>query len=147
MKITLDDLADFVDERYLNRGAAYYKQGMVELIAVTKDKVTAHASGSSFYTITLTFKNGILGGECSCPAFENFGPCKHIAAVGYAVIDHSASKAYKPKQAYYDHKEQYQAIVNHLMKKSKATLVNMIVASLDDNPDLQYEIECEMERE
>ncbi|WP_368666738.1 SWIM zinc finger family protein [Wolbachia endosymbiont of Mansonella ozzardi] len=33
-----------------------------------------------------------LSGKCSCPAFVYFGPCKHTAAIGFALVNFDRKK-------------------------------------------------------
>lgn len=144
MQLTDSLMATLIEERYRQRGREYYAQGMVELTAVTDVKVTAKCAGTRLYKAKLELKNGTLSGECSCPAFEDFGPCKHMAAVCYAVMaKHKAG--YAPSEEYEWRKGECSRLERHLMKKSKAELVMLIMQVMQDEPDLQWMIEREME--
>jgi uncharacterized Zn finger protein len=39
-----------------------------------------------------------IQGRCSCPAYADFGPCKHIAATGFAAIAHDETEGYHPNE-------------------------------------------------
>jgi uncharacterized Zn finger protein len=66
------------------RGEAYHRDGRVELLAVEPGRVLAEVSGSEDYHVRLVRKGEAFGGECACPAFEDFGFCKHMVATALA---------------------------------------------------------------
>ena len=66
------------------RGEAYHCDGRVELLAVEPGRVLAEVSGSEDYRVGLVRKGETFGGECTCPAFEDFGFCKHMVATALA---------------------------------------------------------------
>lgn len=86
MHLTDTHISSLIEERYVQRGREYYAQGMVDLITISETKVIAKCAGTRHYKTKLELKNGVLSDECSCPAFEDFGPCKHMAAVCYASL-------------------------------------------------------------
>ncbi|MDM8335232.1 SWIM zinc finger family protein [Wolbachia pipientis] len=45
------------------------------------------SDGAYVYRITLRCNGPLLSGGCSCPAFVYYGPCKHMAATGFALIN------------------------------------------------------------
>jgi uncharacterized Zn finger protein len=144
MRLTDAHIASLIDERYRQRGREYFAQGMVELTGVTDSKVTAKCAGTRLYRTKIELKNGSLSGECSCPAFEDFGPCKHMAATCYAVM--AKNKAgYAPSEEYEWRKEECQRTGKHLMKKSKAELVMLLMQIMQDDHDFRWMIEREME--
>jgi len=144
MRITDTHISALIDERYRQRGRDYFAQGMVELTGVTETKVTAKCAGTRLYKTKLELKNGALSGECSCPAFEDFGPCKHMAAACYAVMA-KYKAGYAPSEEYTWRKDECESVEKHLMKKSKAELVGMIMQIIDGEPDLKWMLEREME--
>jgi uncharacterized Zn finger protein len=144
MKLTDSLIVTLIEERFRQRGMDYFVQGMVELTTITDTKVTAKCAGTRLYNTKLELKNGVLSGECSCPAFVDFGPCKHMAAVCYAVMEkHKAG--YSPSKEYEWRKEEWEHFEKHLMKKSKGDLVLLIMQLMQDEPDLQWIIEQEIE--
>jgi len=46
MKITLEQLRELIDERYILRGEKYYSDGMIAIVTLTKDKVEAELTES-----------------------------------------------------------------------------------------------------
>lgn len=144
MQLTDSLIAALIEERYRQRGREYFSQGMVELTTVTATKITAKCAGTRLYKTRMELKDGKLSGDCSCPAFEDFGPCKHMAAACYAVI--AKNKAgYAPSEEYSWRKEECERFEKHLMKKNKAELMALIMQIIQDEPDLQWMVEREME--
>ncbi len=145
MHLTDSHLSTLIEERYRQRGREYFAQGMVELTQMTPSKVTAKCAGTRLYKTRLELKNNTLSGECSCPAFTDFGPCKHMAAVAYAVMaKHKTS--YAPSEEYEWRKEECSRLEKHLTQKTKTELVMLIMQLMQEDPDLQWMMEREMER-
>ncbi len=144
MRLTDSLISGLIEERYRERGKQYFMQGMVELTKVGETEVKAKCAGTRVYKTLLELDHGKLVGECSCPAFEDFGPCKHMAAVAYAVM--AKNKAgYAPSEEYEWRKDECERVEKHLMKKSKAELVGLVMQIIDDDPDLKWMVEREME--
>jgi uncharacterized Zn finger protein len=145
MRLTDSHLSTLIEERYLKRGRGYFAQGMVELTQVTPTKVTAKCAGTRLYKTRLELKNNILSGECSCPAFTDFGPCKHMAAVGYAVMAKHKT-GYTPSEEYAWRRDESIRLEKHLTQKTKAELVMLLMQIMQDDPELQWMLEREMEQ-
>jgi uncharacterized Zn finger protein len=132
MRITRNQLASLIDERCLKRREAYFEEGMVEIIRATATEVTAKCAGSRIYTTQLSLEGHDLLDECSCPAFGNFGPCKHMAALGYAVM---AKRNYAPSEDYRDRKDGEERFLKALQRESKAELIEIVMQLVADKPD------------
>lgn len=78
-------LRDLAGAQAFARGKAYFRDGQVTILRVEKGRVTARVAGSEDYRTVLTGRGEEVGGECSCPACEREGSCKHMVAVGLAV--------------------------------------------------------------
>ena len=87
MKLHYEDITDLIEEPYLSRGRDYFNQGKVQIISVDESRCKSKVIGSYVYRATLWYDGPFLSGECSCPAFVYFGPCKHMAATGFALIN------------------------------------------------------------
>ncbi|AAW70839.1 Predicted protein [Wolbachia endosymbiont strain TRS of Brugia malayi] len=61
---------------------------MVHIVSVSNFDVKLKVVGSGVYKVTLRHDGNSLDGECFCPAFD-FGPCKHIAATDFALIQYN----------------------------------------------------------
>ncbi len=69
------------------RGEEYHRDGQVDLLSVERNRVLAQVTGSEDYRTVLTKRGKKIGGECSCPAFRDWGFCKHMVATGLAAND------------------------------------------------------------
>ncbi len=67
-----------------SRGQRYFHEGRVQLGSKDGETVRAAVAGSSGdYEVLLDWsdaRNGIVESSCTCPYFEDCGPCKHIWA-------------------------------------------------------------------
>ncbi|PIR39745.1 MAG: hypothetical protein COV35_00945 [Alphaproteobacteria bacterium CG11_big_fil_rev_8_21_14_0_20_39_49] len=137
MKITEQQLKTLIEDRYLSRGEGYFASGMVELTSVRPDKVTAKAIGTRIYDVALGLKNSTLSGSCTCPAFEDFGPCKHMAAAEFAVIANN-NGGYEPSEEFQWRKDEISDFEKFFKQKSKEELISIIMQLASENPELMY---------
>lgn len=77
---TIEQLADNAGTKCHARGMAYAEQGQVGILAIAHDRVIAEAFGTETYSLRLTGSGERIGGQCSCPAFDDAGFCKHMVA-------------------------------------------------------------------
>jgi uncharacterized Zn finger protein len=66
------------------RGEAYHRDGRVELLAIEPRRVLAQVAGTEDYRVNLLGKGETIKGECTCPAFHDYGFCKHMVATALA---------------------------------------------------------------
>lgn len=66
------------------RGEEYHRDGQVDLLSVERDRVLARVLGSEDYRTVLRRRGKKIEGECSCPAFRDWGFCKHMVATALA---------------------------------------------------------------
>lgn len=78
-------LRALVGAKVFARGQEYFADGAVQLLAVEKDRVLAQVAGSEDYRTRLSGRGKRIGGDCSCPAYDDWGHCKHMVAVALAV--------------------------------------------------------------
>ena len=143
MKITQSQLEELIDnDTFFSRGEDYFVDGMVELVSVKEDEVKAESLGSKLYKINLYFdkNSGCLDGNCSCPAFADYGPCKHMTAVGLALIAKN-SGGYAPSEEFEYHRDELTSLQKSLMKKSKKELVDILIDVASEYPELYYMLE------
>jgi uncharacterized Zn finger protein len=86
-RFDIDAVRAFVGDKAFARGEAYWRDGLVTIIDMNAARVRAQVSGTENYRTTVTGRGADIGGDCSCPAFSDFGPCKHIAATALAAND------------------------------------------------------------
>jgi len=101
MKITQEEICLLVNKPCLSRGKIYFKEGMVELTVVEFDRVSAWVIGSRAYEVSFKRIAQTIHGHCTCPAFRDEGSCKHLAAAGFALIQHYEG-SYEPSEAYFE---------------------------------------------
>ena len=77
-------LRDLAGDKSYARGEKYFRDGQVRILAIEKNRVLAQVAGTEDYRTELTGRGKGIGGECSCPAFEDRGFCKHMVAVALA---------------------------------------------------------------
>lgn len=116
----------FVGDKAFARGEAYWRDGLVTIIDMNAARVRAQVSGTETYRTTVTGKGADIGGDCSCPAFTDFGPCKHIAATALAVNDGGVTSGGGALTR----------IRAHLETKDSAALVDILVGLAERDPAL-----------
>lgn len=76
-------------EAVFARGVAYADEKRVKLLTVQPNRVRAQVHGSETYAVALDGAGSAFSGDCDCPAFEDWGFCKHLVAT--ALIVNAAS--------------------------------------------------------
>lgn len=79
-KLTWDDLVDWFEDRIVDRGQKYQKQGRVSDLSTTQDgNLIAWVEGTKRYATTVEITEGeLLDSWCTCPYAAD---CKHGVAV------------------------------------------------------------------
>jgi len=77
-------LGQVVPRRTRLKAHDYLNQSAVDLVEVTERRVLAAVRGTERYSVALerveVAGRGTWYGNCTCPAFQRFGPCKHLYA-------------------------------------------------------------------
>jgi SWIM zinc finger len=107
-------------DKVFARGAEYHRDGLVQILALEPGRVLAEVAGNEDYRTVVTGHGTQIGGECSCPAFEDWGFCKHIVAAAIAANAADADADGEGAGA-------LSRIRDHLRRKSVNELVAMIV--------------------
>lgn len=102
------------------RGEEYHRDGQVDLLSVERDRVLARVLGSEDYRTVLRGRGKKIRGECSCPAFRDWGFCKHLVATALATNE-VADEGWEKKPSVLDR------IRAHLKQKGVDALVEMVV--------------------
>jgi uncharacterized Zn finger protein len=116
----------------MKRGEQIIQEGSLVLQHIEQNNISAYAFGTSIYHVILSRKNNILTGTCTCPAFIDFGPCKHMAAAGLARL----TPGYQPDELYWKQKENFEHILRFLEKQSKDKLVHIIMQCIGQHPEM-----------
>jgi hypothetical protein len=83
-RFDIDALRELAGAKVFARGEAYHRDGQVELLAIEPARVLAEVAGTEDYRTVLTGRGKKIDGECSCPAFDDWGFCKHMVAAALA---------------------------------------------------------------
>ena len=77
-------LRDLTDEPAFSRGEDYFRRGKVSIFSADAAGVLAEVRGTETYRVHLTAPGKAFGGDCTCPAFDREGWCKHLVATALA---------------------------------------------------------------
>ena len=102
------------------RGEEYHRDGQVDLLSVERDRVLARVLGSEDYRTVLRGRGKKIRGECSCPAFRDWGFCKHLVATALATNE-VADEGWEKKPSVLDR------IRAHLKQEGVDALIEMVV--------------------
>jgi tetratricopeptide (TPR) repeat protein len=128
-RFDVDTLRALAGEKLFARGEAYHHAGQVEILSLDPERVLARVVGSTAYRTLLIGRGSELDGECSCPAFEDWGFCKHMVAA--ALTANAAEENDTPSSA-----EALAGIRAHLKAKGVDALVEMLVEQAERDPAL-----------
>ncbi|HEY3792711.1 MAG TPA: SWIM zinc finger family protein [Bradyrhizobium sp.] len=119
-RFDIDALKDVAGQTTFARGQSYHRDGNVQILAIEPARVLAQVAGSENYRTVVTGRGTDIDGECSCPAFEDRGFCKHMVAVALAAnaVGNGAGASGAGALS---------RIRDHLRKRSVDALVEMIV--------------------
>lgn len=88
---TPDDVVDYVGETFAERGRRYFDEGRIAAATESDGRLTAKCYGSKEepYDVSVQVDgDSIRQSRCSCPVPR---PCKHVAALLFAYIEHPAA--------------------------------------------------------
>ena len=126
------DLTELLERAGANafaRGEAYFQDGQVDILSIDARSVLAQVTGTEHYRTQLTGHGKKFDGECSCPAFGDWGFCKHLVAVALAANAAGGDAAIQGTST-------LDRIRNHLTAQGVDTLVAMIVDLAERDPTL-----------
>src|SRR5947207_2612230 len=129
LRFDSDALRKLAGDKTFARGEAYFREGSVSIIRIDTKRVLAQVSGTEDYRCVLSGRGTTIDGECSCPAFSDFGFCKHLVATGLAANAAGAD-------AETDGSASCDRIRRHLKQKSVDALVQFIMVLAERNSDL-----------
>ena len=128
------ELRNLAGEAVFARGAAYHEDDRVEISAIDRTRVLARVIGSEVYRCKLVGAGKEFSGDCSCPAFSDWGFCKHLVAtalaansLGPAALEQTASRFAKIRE--------------HLRNRGIERLVEMVITFAERDPSLFNELE------
>ena len=127
-------LRSVAGEKVYTRGVEYNEAGQVEIISIDRSRVLARVAGSEVYRCELKGLGKKFSGECSCPAFSDWGFCKHLVATALA------ANALGP-EATEEAANRFSKIRDHLRAKGVESLVEMIMGLAERDPALLADLE------
>lgn len=116
-------------EKVFSRGEEYFHEGLVKILALEPARVLAVVSGTERYRTTLTAVAGSIDGNCTCPAYTDWGFCKHLVATALAANAAEGDGA-APEASSLDR------IKTYLREQGTEALVGMIADLAEQDPDL-----------
>lgn len=132
-------LRKLAGDKVFERGEDYHVDGQVEILSLEAQRVLAQVAGSADYRVVLTGRGKKIGGSCSCPAFTDWGFCKHMVAT--ALATNRALDNADDDGAAADGSGTLGRIRAHLKAKSVDALVDMIVDLAEHDPELFRELD------
>src|SRR2546422_751613 len=82
-----------VGDAVFERGEDYFQDGAVALLVIEAKRAVAQVAGTHDYRTEVVARGATIGGRCSCPAFSDWGVCKHMVAVALTANDADADPA------------------------------------------------------
>src|ERR1041384_2886997 len=128
-RFDLETLRELAGDKVFARGKDYYRDGAVEILAIDRRRVLARVEGTDDYRTEITGRGTEIGGECSCPAFSDWGFCKHMVATALAA--NAAGGAPEAEGA-----DPLSRIRDHLKVTSVDALVQIIMDLAERDPTL-----------
>jgi uncharacterized Zn finger protein len=122
-------LRELAGEKVFSRGIEYHEDGQVEIVSIDGPRVLAKVVGSEIYRSELRGTGKDISGMCSCPAFSDWGFCKHLVATALAANDLGPEATEQATR-------RLSRIRDHLRSKGIESLIEMIMKFAESDPDL-----------
>ena len=133
MRITREQLKELVEEPFFSQGERCFQEGMLELLDIEEDRVSARAMGAKCCFSSIYREYGELAGDCTCTFYTMYDSCKHIAATGLALMAHNQA-GYRPSKTYEEQTEFFTGAYRLLSQQSKDTLVTLLMDVINEDP-------------
>ncbi|HEY2580022.1 MAG TPA: SWIM zinc finger family protein [Streptosporangiaceae bacterium] len=135
LEFTEADIRRAAQPRSFERGLGYLDA--VSDLRIHGTEITATVHGRGRYRVSLTFGDGGLSGDCSCPhGVEGFF-CKHCVAVGLAALELGDELPLRMAEA----QNERQALQSWLDSLSREELLAELRGLLDEDPELRRRFE------
>jgi hypothetical protein len=133
-RFDLKALRDLAGDKVFARGEDYHRDGQVVILSIRADRIVAQVAGSEDYRTELSGRGANIEGQCSCPAFPDWGFCKHMVATALAAnaAGPEAETAGVGALA---------RIRDHLRRKSVEELVDMIAELAEGDAGLFHKLD------
>jgi hypothetical protein len=127
-------LRELAGAKVFARGEDYHRDGQVAILSIRGDRVVAQVAGSEDYRTELSGRGADIEGQCSCPAFTDWGFCKHMVATALAA--NAAGPEAEAAGA-----GALARIRDHLRQKGVEELIDMIVDLAEQDAALFHKLE------
>jgi len=118
-----EEFEGFFEEKILERGRRYFEEDRVDDPIIIDGIVRAKVHGTATYSVEVDPERMML--RCSCPYFDDYGNCKHLAALLYRLAEDSEV-------------ESLDETIRLLEKKSKRELVALLESIMRAEPKFRY---------
>ena len=120
--MNLQNFEQHIDSTIVDRGHAYYMDGLVTAVGLQDDEYCFQVVGSDEYEVLVTLVEGdVLSSYCDCP--YTYGPvCKHEVAAYFELLDMLDNESGEDIVM----KEQRQGLTEVLSDLSKDQLIGII---------------------
>ncbi len=126
-RFDLRTLRNLAGDTVFARGEAYHRDGQVAILSLDTGRVLAQVAGTDDYRTEITGRGKTIDGDCTCPAFEDRGFCKHLVATALAA--NAAGEGLQGDNV-------LARIRAHLHEKGPDALVDMIMDLVERDPGL-----------
>lgn len=83
-RFDIDALRKLAGDKVFARGEAYFGDEAVDILSLARERVLARVAGTEDYRVEIAGRGSAFRGDCSCPAFSDWGFCKHLVATALA---------------------------------------------------------------
>jgi len=133
-RFDIETLRELAGGKVFARGEEYFRDGSVQILSLSPKRVLAQVAGTEDYRTVLTGRGTDIDGECSCPAFEDWGFCKHMVATALAA--NAVGDGVEAESA-----GALPRIRDHLKSKGVDALVDMILEWAEQDIELFRKLE------
>jgi len=123
-------LRDLAGPKVYARGKAYAAEGRVTLVSVEPARVLGRVLGSESYRGELRRRGVEVEATCECPAFEDWGFCKHLVAIAIVAAESGAG-------------DRAAALRAHLAGRGAEALADLVLEAMSRDPALRRKLEDE----
>ncbi len=86
--LSQEKLKEWAGEKVYSRGVNYHSRGNVDMLFYTPHKAVAEVSGTHIYRTEFGVSDdGELHVDCTCPAMNDWGFCKHAVATALQLLE------------------------------------------------------------
>nr|WP_289036888.1 DEAD/DEAH box helicase [uncultured Allobacillus sp.] len=122
--LTEQSIKAMFSNRMFERGKRYYRKGAVERVVFDEllKSWSGTVLGSEMYRVSIRkHDDDTFEKNCSCPAYDTFGECKHIVAVMFKIANREAVDKGQPFDDFLEKHKQYDMPTRRINNEPKLT--------------------------